>query len=143
MRWQDLKNNMVVEMRNGWMLYVKTGIGMGKSVKDGLSLYHADCDGHIYKDPMNDLTKFSDTMRYGKGDDGFDIVKVFENRGQVLKVDDSSLKLLWQRSKCVEVNEKDINALEHAINKVTCDWGYEILEIERLKSLIERYDNAE
>lgn len=144
MRWQDLKNNMVVETRNGWKFYVKTGIGMSRSVKDGLSLYLADSAGRVNKYPMSKASEFNNDMRFGEGGGaGFDIVKVFDCKGPVLHTCEGDLELLWQRSKCIEISDEEIDAISAGVDEMASSWGEYSCEIDCLKSLIDRYVNAE
>ena len=97
MKKSDLKNGMVVELRNGkrFLIVNDRGIGKDTCIKlDGLVGY----DENLY-----DIN----------GDSTFDITKIYISSGRTFKslFDNERLILIWEREEKPKLSEKDKNKI--------------------------------
>ena len=93
----DLKNGMVVELRNGkrFLIVGDLGIGEDSCIKlDGLVGYNEN---------LNDVSGFSE----------FDITKIYKTVGNTFKTlfDNERLSLIWEREEKPKLSEKDKNKI--------------------------------
>ena len=93
----DLKNGMVVELRNGKRFLIVNDLGIGKDscIKlDGLVGY----DENLY-----DISGFSE----------FDITKIYKTVGNTFRTlfDNERLSLIWEREEKPKLSEKDKNKI--------------------------------
>ena len=100
----DLKNGMVVELRNGKRFLIVNDLGIGKDScinLDGLFGY----DENLY-----DLT----------GDSTFDITKIYISSGRTFKnlFDNERLILIWERKKQPKLSEKDKKVIKKGLKKI-------------------------
>ena len=100
----DLKNGMVVELRNGKRFLIVNDLGIGKDscIKlDGLVGY----DENLY-----DII----------GDSTFDITKIYISSGRTFKnlFDNERLNLIWEREEKQELSEEDKQIIKKGIKKI-------------------------
>ena len=120
----DLKNGMVVELRNGKRFLIVNDLGIGKDscIKlDGLVGY----DENLY-----DII----------GDSTFDITKIYKTVGKTFKTlfDNESLTLIWEREEKEERKEIKVGDKVKVINNGYCfdeyyDWVEENINTRVLK----------
>ena len=120
----DLKNGMVVELRNGKRFLIVNDLGIGKDscIKlDGLVGY----DENLY-----DII----------GDSTFDITKIYISSGRTFKnlFDNKSLSLIWEREEKEEREEIKVGDKVKVINNGYCfdeyyDWVEENINNRELK----------
>ena len=93
----DLKNGMVVELRNGKRFLIVNDMGIGKDSCINL-------DGFFgYDENLNDVSGFSE----------FDITKIYKTVGNTFKTlfDNERLSLIWEREEKPKLSEKDKNKI--------------------------------
>ena len=93
----DLKNGMVVELRNGKRFLIVNDLGIGKDSCINL-------DGFFgYDKNLNDVSGFSE----------FDITKIYKTVGNTFKTlfDNERLSLIWEREEKPKLSEKDKNKI--------------------------------
>ena len=93
----DLKNGMVVELRNGKRFLIVNDFGIGKDSCINL-------DGFFgYDENLNDVSGFSE----------FDITKIYKTVGNTFKTlfDNERLSLIWEREEKPKLSEKDKNKI--------------------------------
>ena len=120
----DLKNGMVVELRNGKKFLIVNDLGIGKDsfiILDGFSGY----DENLY-----------DVI----GDNTFDITKIYKTVGKTFKTlfDNESLSLIWEREEKEEREEIKVGDKVKVINNGYCfdeyyDWVEENINTRVLK----------
>ena len=91
MKKSDLKNGMVVELRNGKRFLIVNDLGIGKDSCIKL-------DGLLgYDENLNDVS----------GDSEFDITKIYKTVGNTFKTlfDNERLSLIWEREETKLSNE--------------------------------------
>ena len=97
MKKSDLKNGMVVELRNGKRFLIVNDMGIGKDSCINL-------DGFFgYDENLNDVSGFSE----------FDITKIYKTVGNTFKTlfDNERLSLIWEREEKPKLSEKDKNKI--------------------------------
>ena len=93
----DLKNGMVVELRNGKRFLIVNDLGIGKDSCINL-------DGFFgYDENLYDVT----------GNSTFDITKIYISSGRTFKnlFDNGRLSLIWEREEKPKLSEKDKNKI--------------------------------
>ena len=99
----DLKNGMVVELRNGKRFLIVNDIGIGKDSCITL-------DGFMgYDENLNDVSGFSE----------FDITKIYKTVGNTFKTlfDKERLSLIWEREE-TKLSNKDKQIIKKGIKKI-------------------------
>ena len=99
----DLKNGMVVELRNGKRFLIVNDLGIGKDSCINL-------DGFFgYDENLND-------KRYSE----FDITKIYISSGCTFKnlFDKERLSLIWEREEKSKLSEKDKKVIKKALKKI-------------------------
>ena len=104
MKKSDLKNGMVVELRNGKRFLIVNGLGIGKDSCINL-------DGLFgYDENLNDVSGFSE----------FDITKIYKTVGNTFKTlfDNERLNLIWEREEKQELSNEDKQIIKKGIKKI-------------------------
>ena len=104
MKKSDLKNGMVVELRNGKRFLIVNDLGIGKDscIKlDGLVGY----DENLY-----DII----------GDSTFDITKIYISSGRTFKnlFDKDRLNLIWEREEKSKLSKEDKQIIKKGLKKI-------------------------
>lgn len=102
----DLKNGMVVELRNGKRFLIVNNFGIGKDSCINL-------DGLLgYDENLNDVSGYST----------FDITKIYKTVGKTFKTlfDNESLSLIWEREEKEEREEIKVGDKVKVINNGYC-----------------------
>ena len=104
MNKSDLKNGMVVELRNGKRFLIVNDLGIGKDTYIKLDGY----DG--YDENLNDI---SDAKT-------FDITKIYKTEGFAFKnlFDNERLTLIWEREEKEELSENDKKVIKKSLKKI-------------------------
>lgn len=100
----DLKNGMVVELRNGKRFLIVNDLGIGKDSCITL-------DGFFgYDKNLNDFSGFSE----------FDITKIYKTVGNTFKTifDNERLSLIWEREEKQELSNEDKQIIKKGLKKV-------------------------
>ena len=100
----DLKNGMVVELRNGKRFLIVNDLGIGKDSCITL-------DGFMgYDENLNDI------MRYST----FDITKIYKTVGHTFKTlfDNERLSLIWEREEKQELSNEDKQIIKKGLKKI-------------------------
>ena len=103
MKKSDLKNGMVVELRNGKRFLIVNDIGIGKDSCIKL-------DGLVgYNENLNDVSGFSE----------FDITKIYKTVGNTFKTlfDNERLSLIWEREEA-KLSKEDKQIIKKGIKKI-------------------------
>ncbi len=104
MKKSDLKNGMVVELRNGKRFLIVNDFGIGKDSCINL-------DGFMgYNENLNDASGFSE----------FDITKIYKTVGNTFKTlfDNERLNLIWEREEKSKLSEEDKQIIKNGIKKI-------------------------
>ena len=99
----DLKNGMVVELRNGKRFLIVNDIGIGKDSCINL-------DGFFgYDENLNDVSEFSE----------FDITKIYKTVGNTFKTlfDNGRLSLIWEREE-TKLSKEDKQIIKKGLKKI-------------------------
>ena len=99
----DLKNGMVVELRNGKRFLIVNDLGIGKDSCINL-------DGFFgYDENLNDVSGFSE----------FDITKIYKTVGNTFKTlfDNERLSLIWEREE-TKLSNEDKQIIKKGIKKI-------------------------
>ena len=93
----DLKNGMVVELRNGKRFLIVSNWGIGK-------------DSCI---KLNGLVGYDENLYDINGDSTFDITKIYISSGRTFKnlFNNERLILIWEREEKSKLSEKDKNKI--------------------------------
>lgn len=120
----DLKNGMVVELRNGKRFLIVNDFGIGK-------------DSCI---TLNGLFGYDENLYDVTGDSTFDITKIYISSGRTFKnlFDNERLSLIWEREKKEEREEIKVGDKVKVINNGYCfdeyyDWVEENINTRVLK----------
>ena len=120
----DLKNGMVVELRNGKRFLIVNNFGIGK-------------DSCIYLDGS---FGYDENLYDVIGDSTFDITKIYKTVGHTFKTlfDNESLSLIWEREEKEEREEIKVGDKVKVINNGYCfdeyyDWVKENINNRELK----------
>ena len=100
----DLKNGMVVELRNGKRFLIVNDLGIGKDSCINL-------DGFFgYDENLYDVI----------GDSTFDITKIYISSGRTFKslFDNERLILIWEREEKSKLSEEDKQIIKNGIKKM-------------------------
>ena len=100
----DLKNGMVVELRNGKRFLIVNDLGIGKDSCINL-------DGFFgYDKNLNDVSGFSE----------FDITKIYKTVGNTFKTlfDNERLSLIWEREEKSKLSKEDKQIIKKGIKKI-------------------------
>ena len=100
----DLKNGMVVELRNGKRFLIVNDLGIGKDSCINL-------DGFFgYDENLNDVSEFSE----------FDITKIYKTVGTTFKTlfDKERLNLIWEREEKQELSKEDKQIIKKGLKKI-------------------------
>ena len=100
----DLKNGMVVELRNGKRFLIVNDLGIGKDSCINL-------DGFFgYDKNLNDVSGFSE----------FDITKIYKTEGFTFKnlFDNESLSLIWEREEKSKLSNEDKQIIKKGLKKI-------------------------
>ena len=100
----DLKNGMVVELRNGKRFLIVNDLGIGKDSCINL-------DGFFgYDENLYDIS----------GDSTFDITKIYKTEGFTFKnlFDNGKLSLIWEREEQTKLSELDKNDIKIGLKKI-------------------------
>lgn len=103
MKKSDLKNGMVVELRNGKRFLIVNDIGIGKDSCINL-------DGFFgYDENLNDVSEFSE----------FDITKIYKTVGTTFKTlfDKERLSLIWEREE-TKLSNEDKQIIKKGLKKI-------------------------
>ena len=104
MKKSDLKNGMVVELRNGKRFLIVNDLGIGKDSCINL-------DGFFgYDENLYDIN----------GDSTFDITKIYISSGRTFKnlFDNERLSLIWEREEKQELSKEDKQIIKKGIKKI-------------------------
>ena len=104
MKKSDLKNGMVVELRNGKRFLIVNDLGIGKDSCINL-------DGFFgYDENLYDVI----------GDSIFDITKIYKTEGTTFKTlfDKERLSLIWEREEKSKLSEEDKQIIKNGIKKM-------------------------
>ena len=93
----DLKNGMVVELRNGKRFLIVNDRGFGEDSSITLNGFMG------YDENLNDIMRYSE----------FDIIKIYKTVGNTFKTlfDNERLNLIWEREEKPKLSEKDKNKI--------------------------------
>ena len=100
----DLKNGMVVELRNGKRFLIVNDLGIGKDSCINL-------DGFFgYDENLYDVSGFSE----------FDITKIYKTVGNTFKTlfDKDRLNLIWEREEETKLSKEDKQIIKKGIKKI-------------------------
>ena len=99
----DLKNGMVVELRNGKRFLIVNDLGIGKD-----TYIHLDGFGG-YDKKLNDVI----------GDSTYDITKIYKSNGFTFKnlFDNERLSLIWEREE-TKLSNEDKQIIKNGIKKI-------------------------
>ena len=124
MKKSDLKNGMVVEVRNGKRFLIVSNWGIGK-------------DSCI---KLNGLVGYDENLYDINGDSTFDITKIYISSGRTFKnlFDNGRLSLIWEREEKEEREEIKVGDKVKVINNGYCfdeyyDWVEENINTRVLK----------
>ena len=99
----DLKNGMVVELRNGKRFLIVNDLGIGKDSCINL-------DGFFgYNENLNDVSGFSE----------YDITKIYKTVGNTFKTlfDNERLNLIWERED-TKLSKEDKQIIKKGLKKI-------------------------
>ena len=100
----DLKNGMVVELRNGKRFLIVNDLGIGKDSCINL-------DGFMgYDENLNDIMRYSE----------YDITKIYKTEGNTFKTlfDNERLSLIWEREEKEGLSKEDKKVIKKGLKKV-------------------------
>ena len=104
MKKSDLKNGMVVEVRNGKRFLIVSNWGIGK-------------DSCI---KLNGLVGYDENLYDINGDSTFDITKIYISSGRTFKnlFNNERLILIWEREEKPKLFEEDKQIIKKGIKKI-------------------------
>ena len=104
MKKSDLKNGMVVELRNGKRFLIVNDKGIGKDSCITLNGVMG------YDENLNDVSGFSK----------FDITKIYISSGRTFKnlFDKDRLSLIWEREEQQELSNEDKQIIKKGLKKI-------------------------
>lgn len=100
----DLKNGMVVELRNGKRFLIVNDLGIGKDT-------HIELDGFFgYDKNLYDVSGFSE----------FDITKIYKTVGNTFRTlfDNERLSLIWEREEKSKLSKEDKQIIKKGLKKI-------------------------
>ena len=97
----DLKNGMVVELRNGKRFLIVNDRGFGEDSSITLNGFMG------YDENLNDIMRYSE----------FDIIKIYKTEGNTFKTlfNNERLSLIWERKKQPKLSEKDKKVIKKGL----------------------------
>ena len=100
----DLKNGMVVELRNGKRFLIVNDLGIGKDSCIDLDEFFG------YDENLYDISGFSE----------FDITKIYKTVGNTFKTlfDKDRLNLIWEREEETKLSKEDKQIIKKGIKKI-------------------------
>ena len=104
MKKSDLKNGMVVELRNGKRFLIVNDLGIGK-------------DSCI---KLDGLVGYDENLYDINGDSTFDITKIYISSGRTFKnlFDNERLNLIWEREEKQELSNEDKQIIKKGLKKI-------------------------
>ena len=104
MRKSDLKNGMVVELRNGKRFLIVNDLGIGKDTCIKL-------DG---------LVGYDENLYDVNGDKTYDITKIYISSGRTFKdlFDKDRLNLIWEREEKSKLSKEDKKIIKKGLKKI-------------------------
>ena len=104
MKKSDLKNGMVVELRNGKRFLIVNDFGIGED--SWISINR--CMG--YDKNLNDIMRYSE----------FDIIKIYKTEGNTYKTlfDNERLNLIWEREEQPKLSNEDKQIIKKGLKKI-------------------------
>ena len=104
MKKSDLKNGMVVELRNEKRFLIVNDFGIGK-------------DSCIY---LDGFFGYDENLYDVIGDSTFDITKIYKTEGNTFKTlfDNERLSLIWEREEKSKLSEEDKQIIKKGIKKI-------------------------
>ena len=104
MKKSDLKNGMVVELRNGKRFLIVSNWGIGK-------------DSCI---KLNGLVGYDENLYDINGDSTFDITKIYISSGRTFKnlFNNERLILIWEREEKQELSKEDKQIIKKGLKKI-------------------------
>ena len=100
----DLKNGMVVELRNGKRLLIVNALGIGKDSCIKLN-------GLVgYDENLNDIMRYSE----------YDIIKIYKTEGNTFKTlfDNERLNLILEREEKSKLSKEDKKVIKKGLKKI-------------------------
>ena len=100
----DLKNGMVVELRNGKRFLIVNDRGFGEDSSITLNGFMG------YDENLNDIMRYSE----------FDIIKIYKTEGNTFKTlfDNERLSLIWEREEKQELSNEDKQIIKKGLKKI-------------------------
>ena len=100
----DLKNGMVVEVRNGKRFLIVNDFGIGK-------------DSCIY---LDGFLGYDENLYDVSGDSTYDITKIYKTVGNTFKTlfDNERLNLIWEREEKTKLSNEDKQIIKKGIKKI-------------------------
>ncbi len=137
MRKSDLKNGMVVELRNEKRFLIVNDIGIGKDS-------YINLDGYFgYGENLNDV----------RGNSTFDITKIYKTEGVTFNnlFDNERLSLIWEREEKSKLSEEDKKVIKKGLKKIqeeckkhtSCDSCIFSIFNDNEQCLLDRIDSLE
>ena len=103
MKKSDLKNGMVVELRNGKRFLIVNDRGFGENSCITINGFMG------YDENLNDIMRYSE----------FDIIKIYKTEGNTFKtlVDNERLSLIWEREE-TKLSNEDKQIIKKGLKKI-------------------------
>ena len=100
----ELKNGMVVELRNGKRFLIVNDRGFGEDSSITLNGFMG------YDENLNDIMRYSE----------FDIIKIYKTEGNTFKTlfDNERLSLIWEREEKQELSNEDKQIIKKGLKKI-------------------------
>ena len=104
MKKSDLKNGMVVELRNGKRFLIVDDRGFGEDSCIALNGFMG------YDENLNDIMRYSE----------FDIIKIYKTEGNTFKslFDKDRLSLIWEREEKSKLSKEDKKVIKKGLKKI-------------------------
>ena len=100
----DLKNGMVVELRNGKRFLIVNDRGFGEDSCITINGFMG------YDENLNDIMRYSE----------FDIIKIYKTEGNTFKTlfDNERLSLIWEREEKSKLSKEDKKVIKKGLKKI-------------------------
>ena len=100
----ELKNGMVVELRNGKRFLIVNDRGFGEDSCITINGFMG------YDENLNDIMRYSE----------FDIIKIYKTEGNTFKTlfDNERLSLIWEREEQTKLSNEDKQIIKKGLKKV-------------------------
>ena len=104
MKKSDLKNGMVVELRNGKRFLIVNDRGFGEDSCITINGFMG------YDENLNDIMRYSE----------FDIIKIYKTEGNTFKTlfDNERLNLIWEREEQPKLSNEDKQIIKKGLKKI-------------------------